>query len=209
VIDPGQVHFARTADADIAYRVVNGSGSGTRDVLLLMGGTMPMDPLFEDPVALRFVEGLADLGRLVMFDRCGIGLSDPPPSPEGSALLRWVEDAEAVVKAASVVQPVIFCVRLSVGAGFLYCDRHPDEVSALVIFEPPSWRTIDWDALRAQIEGEIDSAALWCPSRAEEPGFREWFNRAGQRGASRRLARRAYPQPDDVALMEALDDLRR
>lgn len=38
--------------------------------------------------------------------------------------------------------------------------------------------------IRAQLAGEIDSVALWCPSRADEPGFRECSLRAGQVGAS-------------------------
>src|SRR5262249_44038629 len=56
----------------------------------------------------------------------------------------------------------------------------------------------------AQLQGEADSVALWCPSRADEPGFRDWFNRAGQFGASPRLAERAYPllSDDDVREIE-------
>jgi class 3 adenylate cyclase/pimeloyl-ACP methyl ester carboxylesterase len=195
----GEVRYARSRSAHVAYRIVNGSGRGTRDVVLLTSGTLPMDAMFEDPVALRFVEGLADLGRLVLFDRSGIGLSDPPRESDTSTLARWAEDLEAVVHATEVVDPVLVCVRLGAGAAFVYCVRHPDTVSALVLFEPPSWRGNDWDILRRQIEGEVDSVALWCPSRAEDPGFREWFTRAGQRGASPGRAAGAYPDMSEGA----------
>jgi class 3 adenylate cyclase len=199
-----EVRYAGTPDVHVAYRVANGSRNGTRDVVLLMSGTMPMDAMFEDPGALRFIEGVADLGRLVMFDRCGIGLSDPPPEPDSSPLLRWVEDLEVVLAAAAAVEPVLLCSRQSDAVALLYCDRYPDAVSSLVLFEPPAERRIDADLVRRQIEGEIDSVALWCPSRADEPGFREWFNRAGQRGASPRLAARAYQGTgdEDIALIE-------
>ena len=45
------------------------NGSGKHDVVLVMGGTVSMEALFEDPVGVRLLEGLASLGRLVVFDR--------------------------------------------------------------------------------------------------------------------------------------------
>jgi class 3 adenylate cyclase len=162
---------------------------------------MPMDALFEDPLALRFLEGLADLGRLVMFDRRGIGLSDPPRDSDVSGLTFWVEDVATIMEAAEVAEPILVGARLGADAALVFCARHPDRVSALVLFEPNTGVRADHDIWRRQIEGEIDSVALWLPSRADEPGFREWFNGAGQRGASPRLAVRAYAQITD-------DDLR-
>jgi class 3 adenylate cyclase len=193
----GEVGYALSADAHVAYRVV-GSVSGTHDVVLVMSGTMPMDAMFDDPVAARLVEGLADLGRFVMFDRCGIGLSDPPPDSDTSGLARWREDLESVITATGVVQPVVVTSGPGAGVAIVYCDRHPAEVSSLVLVEPGHRARVDHDIVRRQIAGEVDSVALWCPSRADEPGFREWFHRAGQRGASPGLARRAYPGTSDA-----------
>src|SRR5690349_15437973 len=77
------VRYARAGDdAQLAYRVIAGAGTGTHDVVLVIAGTLSMEALFEDPVALRLLDGLADLGRLVIFDRSGIGLSDPPAAAE-------------------------------------------------------------------------------------------------------------------------------
>jgi class 3 adenylate cyclase len=168
-----------------------------------MAGTMSMEALFEDPVALRLVDGLADLGRLVVFDRSGIGLSDPPIDSEVVTFARWCDDVEAVVAAAQVVRPVLVGGQLCAPVELLYSDRHPDDVTATVLFNPSPIR-FDRSIVHAQLQGEADSAALWCPSRADEPGFREWLNRAGQYGASPRLAERAYPplSDDDVREIE-------
>jgi len=157
---------------------------------------MSMEALFEDPVALRLVDGLADLGRLVVFDRSGIGLSDPPIDSEVVTFARWCDDMEAVVGAAQVVRPVLVGGQLSTTVQVIYSDRHPGEVTATVFFNPSPIR-FDRGIVHAQLQGEADSAALWCPSRADEPGFREWLNRAGQYGASPRLAERAYPPLSD------------
>ena len=199
----GQVRYAQSGDAHIAYRVLGDEVPTTHDVVLILTGTMPMDALFDDPVALRFVEGLADLGRLVIFDRCGIGLSDPPPDRATPVLTRWCGDLEAVIEATGVVRPVLVTQGLGSAIPFLYCDRHPTEVSSLVLLSP-SFRPFDADVVRRQLAGEWDSVALWFPSRSEEPGFREWFIGAGERGASPGLAASAYPTTgdDDISIVE-------
>ena len=190
-----EVAYARTADAHVAYRVIAGDSLGGHDVVLLGTGTASMEASFEDPVGVRLLDGLAGLGRLVVFDRRGIGLSDPPSHWDAPESLRSCEDLESVVAAAKMLQPVLVCNRNAWPGAVVYCDRHPDEVAALVMFEPTVG--LNRELIRAQIRGEIDSVALWCPSRAEEPGFRDWFTRAGRSGASPSLAARSYPDPDD------------
>jgi len=192
------VRYARVGDSHVAYRVIGGDGQGTRDVMLLLGGTASMEAMFDDPVCVRFLDGLAELGRLVVFDRRGIGLSDPPADSGVPYTTRWSDDIEAVVAAAQVARPVLVSGTTSWTPSVAYCDRHSDDVAVMVSLEPsPPFR---WprDIIRGQIAGEIDSVALFCPSRANEPGFREWFTRAGRVGASPTLAANAYPTWTDA-----------
>jgi class 3 adenylate cyclase len=160
-----------------------------------------MEALFVDPVARRLVDVLAELGRLVVFDRRGIGLSDPPSDHDDAETTRCREDLEAIIAAAQLVRPVLVCARGAAFMAILYADRHPENVTSIVMVDP-SPLTIDHELIRAQIAGEVDSVALWCPSRADEPGFREWFVRAGQVGASPRMAQRAYPGLNDEEVRE-------
>jgi class 3 adenylate cyclase len=155
-----------------------------------------MEALYGDPVALRLLDGLTTMGRLVVFDRRGIGLSDPPPDWRAPESSRWADDVEAVVASSQVDQPTFVTSGRSWKAAVLYVDRHPNDVGAIVMFEPFDVRT-DRKLIRAQIAGEIDSVRLFCPSRAEEPGFREWFTRAGREGASPQSAERAYGEEND------------
>jgi class 3 adenylate cyclase/pimeloyl-ACP methyl ester carboxylesterase len=190
-------------DAHVAYRVVGGDEPGTHDVVLVLSGTMPMDALFDDPIALRFLQGLADLGRLVLFDRCGIGLSDPPAGSNGPTLSQWCDDVAAVVAAADVRRPVLVSNLLGASPTLMYAGRHPGDVGSMILIDPSPLR-VDDTLIRGQLAGEVDSVALFCPSRADEPGFREWFANAGQRGASPRRAAYAYPvtTADDLAEIE-------
>jgi class 3 adenylate cyclase len=190
------VQYARREAPHVAYRVIAGKRGGVSDAVLMFAGTASMEAFFEDAVGVRLLGGLADLGRLVVFDRCGIGLSDPRPDSSDEGSVGWCRDVEAVVAAAGVDRVVLVSTTMSSSAAFLYCDRHSDRVSALVMFEPTlPWVDFDRTILDRQLSGDLDSVALLCPSRANEPGFRDWFTRAGQFGASPARARVAYPMP--------------
>jgi class 3 adenylate cyclase/pimeloyl-ACP methyl ester carboxylesterase len=189
------VRYAATRDGSVAYRVITGDADSPHDFVLVLSGTASMEALFEDPIGHRLVYGLANMGRVAVFDRRGIGLSDAPASWDEFVSTRWCEDVEAVVAAAELVRPAIVSGLGSGSVAILYCDRHPDEVTSSIMVEPVGAR-VDTDSIKAQLAGELDSIARLCPSRADEPGFREWFTRAGQLGASPRAAERAYSNAD-------------
>jgi class 3 adenylate cyclase len=194
----GEVRYAKVGERHLAYREVTGAGSGDHDAVLVLSGTMPMDALFEDRVAVRLVDGLAALGRLVLFDRCGIGLSDAPADGDPATYNRWCDDLEAVVAAAGVERPVLVGNLLGAPVPFLYADRHSDGLTAIVLVEPVPPGPADNPLVSARIA--TDAASFLCPSRADEPGFREWFDRAGRLGASPGMAQRVYPHPDRAEL---------
>ena len=70
-----EVLYARAGDTHVAYRVTGEPGGV--DVVMVAGAFFPFEMLEEDRVASRFMAGLASLGRLVVFDKRGVGLSDP------------------------------------------------------------------------------------------------------------------------------------
>jgi class 3 adenylate cyclase len=197
------VRYALTGDGgSLAYRVIGAEDEAVRDVVLLTGGTTPMEALFDDPSASRLVEALAGIGRLVLFDRSGIGLSDPPTDWSGPPFARWCADLATVIAAADVKLPVIVSMSLSTLAALLYCGADPDAVAAMVMVEPYPLAGLDPELIRAQLAGHLDSVSFFCPARSEEPGFREWLTRAGQLGASPRLAEHAHPTPDAGEMLE-------
>jgi class 3 adenylate cyclase len=201
------VQYARAGDAHVAYRVITGEDGGTHDVVLVTGGTMPMEALFEDRIGARLIDGLASLGRLLMFDRQGIGLSDPPSDWGASPFQRWRDDIEAVATAAGFERPVLVGNLLCVSAIALFCAKWPERARAVAVLEPtrPSRAERPDEWIRQTVSGEFDSVAQLAPSRAAEPGFREWFDRAGRSGASPGTAARMYTAPTQDELA-AVDD---
>ena len=197
------VRYARSGDIDVAYRVITGDGDAGHDIVVVMGGTMPMDALFDDWLARRFIDTLADLGRVVLFDRSGIGMSDAPSDDE-PRLARWRDDIGAVIAAAGLDSAILIVAGLASAAAILYAAVQPSTVASIVMVEPSVGLHIASELVGQQIRGEVDSASYFVPSRADEPGFREWWTRAGQQGAGPRRAARAYEvSDDDIRLVAA------
>lgn len=144
----------------------------------------------------QILEGLRAVGSVVVFDRRGIGLSDP--LPDGIwAQECWAHDLIAVIEATASAPVVVFAQQFMDFVLLALAER-PELVESVVWYEP----TTDWsdsaapdevrELLEASIRGEADFLAAVCPSRADDPGFRQWFDSAGARGASPATARRLY-----------------
>ena len=100
-----EISYARTDDTHVAYRQV--SDGDAVDLVAVSGMFFPMEVLAEDRVAARFTEGLAALGRLVVFDKRGIGLSDPFTDWSRPAVEQWADDVIAVIEASGLERPIV------------------------------------------------------------------------------------------------------
>jgi class 3 adenylate cyclase len=209
----GEVQYAKAGEHHIAYCEIVGDERSELEIAMVNGGFFPMESLADDPVAARFVEGLAGLGRLVMFDRRGIALSDPVSDWETSLLEQWSDDLAAVIAAAGYTRPAVFS----------WCHhpvartcaiRHPKLIDRLVLYNPGGSRVIEddneWIAevfggiqrLRAGDGALNDLRHEIHPSRLHDVAFKAWLDAAGRAGASptqaRRLDEKAFagPLPD-------------
>jgi pimeloyl-ACP methyl ester carboxylesterase len=73
VADALHVQYAQSGDVDIACDVL---GEGPPDMVLVGGFITHLTVLWEDPDYRAFCERLASFGRLIRFDKRGMGLSD-------------------------------------------------------------------------------------------------------------------------------------
>ena len=67
------VSYTRSGDVSIAYQVV---GTGPVDIVFVRGITGDLLSTWDQPLLVRHVEGLAAIGRVLMLDKRGTGLSD-------------------------------------------------------------------------------------------------------------------------------------
>ena len=86
-----------------------------------------------EPLIAAFLNQLASFGRLVLFDKRGMGMSDPVVVDECSSVDEWIADIAAVMSATGSERAAI----VGFGAGgplsILFAATHPEAVTALVL----------------------------------------------------------------------------
>src|SRR3569832_1516623 len=72
-MEPGTTRYAKSGEINIAYQLF---GEGPRNIVFTPGFVSHVEHVWEYPQARHFNERMAALGRVVMFDKRGTGMSD-------------------------------------------------------------------------------------------------------------------------------------
>jgi class 3 adenylate cyclase len=192
-----QTHYARSGDVSIAYQVL---GKGPPNLILIRGSLSELTSVWEQPLLVDFLEGLARFSRLVLFDKRGMGLSDR--LRDVSTLEARMDDIRAVLDACEVEETVLFAAHEGVRLALLFAATYPERTSGLVLYDPSArgrrsdeypWARSDaeWRRWIREVEdgwGEPEFFARYladyAPSVADDEGFMEWFVRHMRQSAS-------------------------
>lgn len=215
-----RTRYAVSRGADIAYQVI---GEGPIDILLFTGLSVPIDVMDEEPALARFLRRLGSFGRLIRFDRQGIGLSDrgsplEPPTPQRAA-----EDGLAVLDHLGSTTAVVIAPYQAAPEGILLAAMAPERVAGLVLINgvPMFIKTEDYphgidlastpDFARIAepdaVEQGMDVLGMLAPSVARNAVFREWFDRAGNLAATPSMARAILTQMGVTDVREVLSEV--
>jgi pimeloyl-ACP methyl ester carboxylesterase len=187
-----EIEYAQAESASIAYQTV---GRGPLDLVFVPGFVSHLDLAWEEPFLARFLRGLAAFSRLVWFDKQGTGLSDP--TPDAPPLDAGVAEIGAVMDAAGSERAALFGVAVGAARCVRFALRHPERVSALVLFAgqarllrdddyPSGWSEDVYVSVLERLgEGwpRGDLVELMNPSLAGDERFRSWFRRYCRAGA--------------------------
>jgi len=187
-VKPPDVSYARSGDVAVAYQVV---GSGPPDIVFVRGITGDLLSTWDQPLLVRHVEGLAEIGRVLMLDKRGTGLSDRVR--EVQSLETAMDDIRAVMDAAGSDRAILWSGGTSTGLAILFAATYPDRCVGLVLFDPrikgiraddypwadtpEQWRTrladirAGWGDRRYLEQLARD----WAPEVAADDAFRDWF----------------------------------
>jgi class 3 adenylate cyclase len=195
-----EVQYAESHGGLIAYEVF---GEGPVDLVYIGAWHQTVEGIWDLPSAERFLRRLASFARVVLVDRRGVGLSDPPRSvhPGDDAGL-WIE--EGVSNVVTVLDAIgserAAAVSELIGAtvGIALAATHPDRVAALVLVDPVvrvlwaedypwGWsvatREMFADAARA---GWGEGVLSWSnPSLRHDPEAHRWLARWERASVSR------------------------
>src|SRR5215203_1987692 len=175
----------------IAYQVV---GNGPLDLVLLPQTWFNVELYWEEPFAARFFRRLSSLGRLILFDKRGSGLSDPVPVRAIPTVEEWVDDLMVVLDAVGSDQAHLIGMDSGGPPALVAAGTHPDRVSTLVLFNtyarlsrageypwglPERLQARTLAMIRRDFADGVFPEVL-IPSRADNPEFREWWGRFGR-----------------------------
>ena len=99
------IRYASVGESKIAYSV---AGKGPRDLVMTMGLGGHVEHVWDYPPMARYLESLTGFSRLIMFDRRGLGGSDPLPGGTPATWETWMEDLVAVMDAAGSKRAAIY-----------------------------------------------------------------------------------------------------
>jgi class 3 adenylate cyclase len=193
-----EIRFTRSGSVDLAYQVL---GEGPLDIVVIIGWVSHLEVLSELPEAVQFLDRLAAMGRVVLFDKRGTGLSDRPS--EVATYEEMVSDAETVMDAVGMTRAVIVGWVDAAAVAITMAATRPDRVAALVIGEFAAVTVPDDDhpwgpdpeilgALSDIIEsgawGQAILLPLIAPSLSNDERILSWFRRLERMSATPSMA---------------------
>jgi class 3 adenylate cyclase len=133
---------------------------GPIDLLWVPTWIWQVEHMWEDPSTARLLNRLASFSRLIMFDRRGLGLSDPRPGGGAPTLEEQMDDVVAVMDAVGSEQAAVVAMLEAGAMACLFAATHPERTSSLVLFQAQprmSWAPdYDWAMTREQREQYIE-----------------------------------------------------
>jgi len=202
-----ETRYATTADGvSIAYQVL---GDGPLDIVAVNSAFLShLELVWDWPFQASNFRGLAERGRLVLFDRRGAGLSDKVSGDHLPTLEARMDDIRAVMEAAGCERPVLLGVEDGSSLCMLFAATYPQRTKALITFNPVSrglwapdapWLGTEeeWDEEIGAVEAGWGTPAFFqgfaeaiMPDYAKDPEFVR---------AYARLARNSLSKADAVA----------
>ena len=184
IADPPSTRYASGGGVHLAFQTY---GAGRIDVLVLPGFVSHVERLWEEPRCRAFLSSLAAMGRLILFDRRGVGLSDRVgfnPSVDATA-----QDIGTVLDAAGSRRVVLFGASEGGPACIKFAVDHPSRVAGLILFASLAKGTATHDYAHALHVSQYEMwlqqlVAVWggpagietfAPSLSGDPQTRAWW----------------------------------
>ena len=188
------IRYVQNDGVHIAYEVV---GEGERDLILVQGFMSHLDLEWENPALVRLFQGLNTIGRLILFDKRGTGLSDRAVG--APTLEERMDDVRAVMDAAGSEHATLMGVSEGAPMCLLFAATYPERTDALVLYggmarstEAPDypWAPPADGLLQAASElifpvvYDGEDVDIWTPSLIDDPQYKAWLARYRRAGVS-------------------------
>jgi pimeloyl-ACP methyl ester carboxylesterase len=160
-----------------------------------------VEVMVEPPELAQIWSRLSSLGRLILFDRSGAGLSDPAPGFDGASLDAWSDDLECVLEAVGAGEVCLFTFDTGAPYSLAYSASHPERVRSVALVEPwvpnagmGAGGTEIAELSARQVAGAWGEGMVTqtlSPALAADPPSAAWWARFERMSMSRGTAERA------------------
>ncbi|MEN3290521.1 MAG: hypothetical protein V7634_4821 [Bradyrhizobium sp.] len=176
--------YVEGGGAHLAYQTY---GSGELDILIMPGFVSHVERGWEHPSCRAFMASMMALGRLILFDRRGVGLSDRVGStPDVQAT---ADDISTVLRAVRARRVILFGASECGPACVKFAVDQPRLVAGLILFGslakgcwapdyPHALRAGQYDLWQRQLVAEWGGPAgieTFGPSLSRDPHARTWW----------------------------------
>ena len=214
-----ETRYAESGEFHIAYQVV---GEGAPDIVLVPEFWHSIEAQWEEPSLASFLHRLSSLGRLIVFDQRGTGVSDPLPPGEIPSLEQWLDDINAVLEEVGSTHAVLIGMGGGGSLSMLFAATHPDRTSGLVLVNsfPRLAQAEDYEWGRAPaVEEEVLHVMrtgwgrgvlldIVAPSKVGDEQFRQWWARYQRLGSSPGTIVRMRRMLDEFDVRDVLQSIR-
>jgi len=174
---PPETKYAKAPDGvHIAYQL---AGGGPIDIVFVMGWTTNIEGMWREPALAAFLTRLSSMGRLILFDRRGLGLSDRIADDVLPTLETRMDDVRVVMDAVGSERAAVIGVSEGGPLSVLFAATHPGRTSSLVLFGTMArfgWaEDFPWGQTDASLREELDRIdRLWGTEELAARELREW-----------------------------------
>ncbi|MGA9674097.1 MAG: adenylate/guanylate cyclase domain-containing protein [Mycobacterium sp.] len=146
-----ETSYAACGDLSLAYQVF---GAGPVELVFAGPFVSHLELFWTVPEFKAFFDQLATFCRIVVFDKAGVGLSDPVPH------VRTLEDRateiEAVMDAVGFRRAALIGGSDGGSAAMMFAATRPERTRALILYGTYSFHAGEWDAM------DRDPAEQWA-----------------------------------------------
>ncbi|KMO70115.1 Sigma factor SigB regulation protein RsbQ [Mycolicibacterium chlorophenolicum] len=175
-----ETSYASCGGLSLAYQVF---GNGPIDLVFVGSFVSHVELVWTVPECVAFMERLATFSRVLLFDKAGVGVSDPVPR------VRTLDDRaaeiEAVMDAVGFEQAVLFGGSESGPSSIFFAATRPERTQALILtgtfayFGFTGWDDLEVDPVELRTRLVPELGEEFTPSVPQLARWQSWAHAAG------------------------------
>ena len=132
LVEVPETRFVQSGQSYVGYQVL---GDGPGDLVYAGTAFTNVDAQWGVPTLAEFLDRIASFSRLILFDKRGVGVSDPVFRASMPTIEDWGDDLNAVLDAAGSERAVLFGSQGGGHGCLLFAATHPERVEGLILHD--------------------------------------------------------------------------